>query len=347
MHTLLGLTSLLLVVLAVTLTLGALRTVRAWPLRRDLQMLVLVAPVISLGLGIAGLYHFSGQVCWLGAPPWDYTLDIFLSLGMGVVALAALGWGVIRLFLMRRLVGRAGLPADTALQVRVDRLAAGVGAPPVRALVVVHAQPVALAHGFWRPTLLVSTWMLDHLDEYELEAALAHELAHAARRDYPATWLATVLRDAFCYLPTSLVVYAQLRRERELACDDLAVATTRRRLELASALARVWQQALTAPEAAIAAVAPALLGSVDAAGQIQARIERLLAADDDAARDDPDVASAAALRPAARSRALALGVGGSALGGLLAIEAANAAVLLVPMGCGLHATLVSLLGTLL
>ena len=54
-------------------------------------------------------------------------------------------------------------------------------------------------------------------------------------------WFATVLRDAFFYLPTSRVAYHQLQHEKELACDDLAVGVTHWPLALASALAKAWQ----------------------------------------------------------------------------------------------------------
>src|SRR5439155_7584396 len=101
---------------------------------------------------------------------------------------------------------------------------------------------------------------------------LAHELGHVARRDYLVIWLATVLRDAFCYLPTSWAAYRQLQREKELACDDLAVAATNRPLALASALAKVWQQAVSAPT--LATVQPFM----EASEAIEGRIERLLAA---------------------------------------------------------------------
>ncbi|GHO95812.1 hypothetical protein KSF_058600 [Reticulibacter mediterranei] len=53
-----------------------------------------------------------------------------------------------------------------------------------------------------------------------------HELEHVARRDYLIMFLATVLRDAFFYMPTSWIAYRQLQREKELVCDDLTVGVT-------------------------------------------------------------------------------------------------------------------------
>jgi Zn-dependent protease with chaperone function len=325
-HVLLGLSSLLLVVLAGAVALAALRRLRSWGARRDTQLLVLTAPLVSLALGISAVHHFSGQVCWLEAPPWDYTIGLLLPLAMGVVALGGLAVGVVRLALMARVFGQTSRPAGTELQAITDHLAAGVGAPATHVRLCDYGGPLALATGLRRSTLLLSTWVVDHLDRRELEAVLAHELGHVARRDYLITWVAAVLRDAFFYLPTSRAAFGQLRRDNELASDDLAVAVTRRPLALASALVKVWQHALglTTGVTTAQAAAPALLGTAtgtSGSGAIEHRIERLMAA-------------APGEMPAGRrSRAAALGAATVALAGLLALEAANATVFLAPMAC--------------
>ncbi len=315
MHVLLVLSSPLLVLLVGCGVLALLRRLDDWAARRALQLLVLAVPLVSLGIGLGGLHHFAGQACFLGTPPWDYTLGLALPLGMGLVALAGLGLGLVRLALLARLSGRAGLPAGAALQAAVERLAWRLGVPRPCVRLCASERPLALAYGIARPTLLLSTWLVTHLDRQELEAVLAHELAHLARRDPFITWLATVLRDAFCYLPTSWLAYRQLQRERELACDDLAVGVTRRPLALASALAKVWQRAAAGP----VLTAAASLAATSAA--IEARIQRLLAA-------PPPMTHHTCSRPAA------LGIAAVALAGLVAMEAGNIAVLTAFMGCG-------------
>jgi beta-lactamase regulating signal transducer with metallopeptidase domain len=314
-HTLLGLTSVLLVLLGSSLVLVVLRRLGGWTRRRDLQFLVLAAPIVSLGLGLLGLHHFAGRACFLGAPPWDYTLGVAVPVVMALVALGGLGLGLVRLVLLYRLVNRAGVTAGGELEALVDRLAAQLGTARPRLRLCVYHRPLALTCGLVRPTLLLSTWMVDRLDRRELEGVLAHEVAHAARRDYLVVWLATVLRDAFCYLPTSWAAYRQLQDEKEAACDDLAVGVTRRPLALASALAKVWQQAVDGPtfEGAQALMGPS--------GRIEGRIERLLT-------------SASGPSSGQRSRIVALGIGASALAVLLALEAVNVTVLFAPMGCG-------------
>jgi Zn-dependent protease with chaperone function len=347
-HTLLGLSSLLLVVLGGYLALGALRRLGSWSGRRDLQLLTLAAPVLTLAVGIGGVAHFTGRVCFLGAPPWDYTLGLVLPLAMGAVALGAVGLGLSRLLLLQRVVARSGALAAPELQRRADELAERYGLGPARRpriRLCAYDRPLAITCGLRRPTILFSAWMVRHLDRRELEAVLAHELGHVARRDWVVVWLAQVLRDAFCYLPTSRVAYQQLQREKELACDDLAVRTTGRPLDLASALAKVWQFALGVPSGPTDAIvrvstgagggsgsASSLRGSEDISTSIEARVERLLGGLDPAPS-------------APRPRRTAIGIGVSALGGLLGLQAVNVTVMLAPMGCG-PASLLGLLGRL-
>lgn len=329
MHTLLALSALVLVILGAALALRLLPRLADWEGRRQVQLLVLAAPVFSLAVGLGGLAHFAGHVCFIGAPPWDYALGLALPLGMGAVALGGLALGLVRLALLGRIFTHRGIPAHPELQAIADHLAAQLGAPRPRVLLCPLERPLALAGGLWWPTILLSTWTLDHLDRRELEAVLAHELGHIGRRDYLAVWLATVLRDAFCYLPTSWAAYRQLQREKELACDDLAVRVTRRPLALASALAKVWQPTLSAS-------AVGLAQSFEGAGEsIEGRIERLLA--------EPAPSIDGNHSQGDRPRLRSIVVAGSALAALVALQGANAALLLAPMGCGPASALARLL----
>ncbi len=323
MHTLLAFSSLLLALLAGYAALGMLAVTRDWSRRRQLQLVALAAPIGSLGLAVAGLHHFAGRVCFLGAVPWDYVVGVALPLGMALIALGGMGLAVLRLILVERLVARRGIPAGPRLQALVDGVAPRLGISPPRVRVWAHERPVALGCGLFRPTLLLSTWMLNRLDRAELESVVAHELAHAARRDYLVVWLATMLRDAFFYLPASRKAHRLLQDEKELACDELAAGATRRPLALASALGKVWQQAVT-PRGLV--LAQLLVGS---SGSIESRIQRLLSARP-AAPASPPVAPVS--RPARLG--MALGPGALALAGLLVVEAASVVALLAPMGCG-------------
>src|SRR5436305_1695662 len=113
MHTLLGLSSVLLVLLGSYLTLGLLHRVGSWSQRRGVQFFVLAVPLVSLGLGIGGLHHFTGRACLRDAPSWDALLGMALPLGMGLVTLGALGLGLLRVVLMARVATRSGVSAGS------------------------------------------------------------------------------------------------------------------------------------------------------------------------------------------------------------------------------------------
>ncbi len=331
MHALLAFSALGLAILAGVLALRGLPRLIDWDGRRHIQLLVLAAPVLSLAIGLGAMFHFTGHICFIDAPPWDYTLGLAVPLGMAAVALGGLALGLMRLALMSRLFAQRGIPAQPELQALAERLAAYLGAPRPRVLLVALERPLALASGLRQPSILLSTWTLDHLDRQELEAVLAHELGHIARRDYLAVWLATVLRDAFCYLPTSWAAHRQLQQEKELACDDLAVQITGRPLALASALTKVWHPALTRSSVSLAQPFAGRSGS------IEGRIERLLTRP--ALAPDQSIPSS----ETDRQRGRAVAIAGSALAMLIAVQGANAIALLAPMGCGPAAALAKLL----
>ncbi len=266
MHTLLSLSSILFITLGCYLTLGILDNLGDWSQRRDVQCLVLAAPIISLGISLGGL-------CLRSAPLWDSLLGVALPFAMGLVALGALGLGMVRLVLMARVIARIGGAVDPELQVLADDLAKRLGTARSRVLLCSYDRPLALTCGLRRPTMLLSTWMVEHLDHRELEAVLAHKLEHVARHDYLVIWLATVLRDAFFYMPTSWIAYRQLQDEKDLACDDLVVGTTHRPLALASALAKVWLHALDESTFACFRTPKSFVG---VGKSISGRIERLL-----------------------------------------------------------------------
>jgi hypothetical protein len=312
-HTMVGLVNLLLVVVGSLLALGLLQFRKAWVLRRDIQLLILAAPAMSLGIGFGGLSHVAGRICLIALPPWGETFSVLLFLAMGLVGIGAVGLGCLRLWLLAWRLPRPLLAAPPTLRELGNGLAQQLGVSPPSILVCPQNRPLALTSGLWRPTVILSSWMLAHLDRRELEAVLAHEISHIARCDLWGMWVATVLRDVFFYLPTSQIAYRQLQAEKELACDDLAISVTRRPLALASALTKVWHHAVESPP-------PALLPSLTGLSvPLETRITRLL-------------------RPVSpspspkRSPFFGLGIGSAACV-LLLVELINGAALFSPLDC--------------
>jgi beta-lactamase regulating signal transducer with metallopeptidase domain/HEAT repeat protein len=84
--------------------------------------------------------------------------------------------------------------------------------------------PVPLIIGHVKPLVLLPVAALSGLSPRQLEAILAHELAHVRRHDYLVNLIQTVIETLLFYHPAVWWVSSQLRVLREHCCDDLAVA---------------------------------------------------------------------------------------------------------------------------
>ncbi len=112
---------------------------------------------------------------------------------------------------------RAALGPVVAAQAR----AFGVPVPAVR--VVRTDAPVLLCEGVRQPVLVVSLATLEHLSGAELDAALAHELAHAAHRDPAWSYALIAVRAALFFNPAVQWVARAMVDDIEGRADQAAV----------------------------------------------------------------------------------------------------------------------------
>ena len=158
------------------------------------------------------------------ALPWPFALATNLPLvvtawSLGAALMAARL--VAGLLWVDRLRGRAGgVPAHW--QSTLDTLAARVGAPLGVLLQSVERLAAPIAVGWWRPVVLVPAALLTQMPVPLLEALLAHELAHIARRDYLVNLLQSCVETLLFFHPVVWWLSARQRAERELVADDLA-----------------------------------------------------------------------------------------------------------------------------
>ncbi|MEK7849081.1 MAG: M56 family metallopeptidase, partial [Chloroflexota bacterium] len=103
--------------------------------------------------------------------------------------------------------------------------------------------PLAYARGLALPCLVLSPPLLRILDDRELAAVLAHELAHLRRRDNWSGWALLALRSVQFFNPVALLVFRHILYDTERVCDDEAAAATGDALALASGLLKVWRPA--------------------------------------------------------------------------------------------------------
>lgn len=106
--------------------------------------------------------------------------------------------------------------------------------------------------GWLKPVVLLPFGLVNHLSPAEVEAILAHELAHIARKDWLFNLFQAVAEIVFYYHPAVWWLSRVINRERENACDDLALSATSDPIAFARALVRVQEMASTAPALALA-----------------------------------------------------------------------------------------------
>jgi beta-lactamase regulating signal transducer with metallopeptidase domain len=151
-----------------------------------------------------------------GALPWRRIVAAVLALG----SVAVFGLTAWRFFRFRSLLSRAE-PAPPELVARAARLAERLGVSRVPPLLLV---PARVSPMLWTapsgPRLLLPLGLLPELDDEELDALLAHELAHVRRRDHWVRFLEIGATTLFWWYPVTWWARRALRRAEERCCDE-------------------------------------------------------------------------------------------------------------------------------
>jgi len=131
----------------------------------------------------------------------------------------------------------------------------------VKLVVSAIAQTPAVV-GWLKPVVIVPAGIFAGLTTVQIEALLAHELAHIVRYDYLVNLLQTAAETLLFYHPAVWWVSKTIRYERENCCDDLAVEVCGDRFVYVRALTDL-EQMRQAPGMAMAANRGALLSRVE------------------------------------------------------------------------------------
>jgi len=163
-----------------------------------------------------------------------------------------------------RLVATTAVPAE--LQQAFDALRRRLGV--ARAVRLMHSALVQAPTviGWLRPVVLIPASCLTGLSTMQIEAVLAHELAHIRRHDYLVSVMQSVIETLLFYHPAVWWVSRQVRQERECCCDEMAVAVGGDRLAYARALSVLAERRSYSPEFVLGANG----------GVLMMRIKRLL-----------------------------------------------------------------------
>jgi TonB family protein len=147
-----------------------------------------------------------------------HVADVLLAVWLAGAAcgLIVLGTGIGRLNWLAR---RARPIDDGRWRTTCDELAPASGIGRRVTLLQSDRPALLVTWGFPTPKILLPTgaarWASDRI-----RIVLAHELAHARRRDWAVQLSAEVLRAIYWFNPLFWTASRRLRRDSELACDD-------------------------------------------------------------------------------------------------------------------------------
>lgn len=164
--------------------------------------------------------------------PWLVPLWV-----IGVLALSL--WNLITWCLVQRLASSHTLPVDAALQQLARRLAGRLGLAQLVRLAQSPAVNSPVVIGMFKPLILLPISIITELPVSQLEALIAHELAHVLRHDYLVNLLQIGTETLLFYHPATWWISSCIRAEREHCCDDLAIVVTQNRTAYVCALAHV------------------------------------------------------------------------------------------------------------
>jgi hypothetical protein len=85
---------------------------------------------------------------------------------------------------------------------------------------------VPTALGFFRPAVVIPSWLMQELPARELNQVLLHELAHLQRWDDWTNLIQKTLRAMLFFHPAAWWIERELSLQRENACDDFVLSET-------------------------------------------------------------------------------------------------------------------------
>jgi len=228
------------------------------------EMPVLEGPVQLESVAITPKVSWRQRAVDVLEPALPYIVSAWLVGVFGLSLWHLGGWTQMQR-LRRRMVKQIGPPWQSKLK----ELARLLGIRRAVQLMESALVRVPTVVGWLRPVILLPASALTGLSTEQLEAVLAHELAHIKRFDYLVNILQTVVEILGYYHPAVWWVSHKIRAERENCCDDLAVSISGDRVHYAKALTSMEEIRNARPNLAVAATG----------GSLFKRISRLLGKD--------------------------------------------------------------------
>jgi beta-lactamase regulating signal transducer with metallopeptidase domain len=188
----------------------------------------------------------SGTAVAASPAAWSFSrvlIPLRADMVAGLFAVWLLGVTVLSMRLLtgwlwvQRMRTHATHPAREGWQRMAERLTKQLHLYRVVTLLESSTVDVPTVVGWLEPVVLLPAAALGGLTPMQVEAILAHELAHIRRHDYLVNLLQTLVETLLFYHPGVWWVSRRIRIERENCCDDLAVSLCGDPVSYAHALA--------------------------------------------------------------------------------------------------------------
>ena len=220
--------------------------------------------------------HFSGQLKFENSAStftgyFNNNMPLIVSawlLGMVFFMLKTMGG----LLYIQRLKTRHLNPVPQHWYLLKNKLQATLGISKNIQLTASALVKVPMVVGWLKPVILMPVAAINHLTTEQVEAILAHELAHVARYDYVVNILQTVVEALFYFNPAVWWISSRIRIERENCCDDMAVVACGNSIAYAKALVSLQEMHQAQPMLA--------LSFSKNKNQLLSRIQRILQSPD-------------------------------------------------------------------
>jgi Zn-dependent protease with chaperone function len=152
-------------------------------------------------------------------------------------------------FGLGRATKRTAIAPSAALVGAADRAAAALAIPVPRLVVLTSNHPILSCRGFRKATIVASSGLCDMLTPGELEAAIAHEMAHARHRDPALGWVLMLVRTLFFFNPAVQLVARAAVVEVERRADQTAAHIVGHTQSLVDSLRKLSGSAAAFPTA--------------------------------------------------------------------------------------------------
>jgi heat shock protein HtpX len=184
--------------------------------------------------------------------PFPTLQTVNLAIALGGI-LAAVGAALFINFWKLRSMSRTFpelelLDTPVELSQSVSRLASRAGIASPELWLIDSGLPSAFTvQANYRHSVAVSVGLLESLDDKEIEACIAHEIAHLKNNDFTIRFLATLAKVALFAKPLSYLIEPAVYRAREFLADSTAASLIGGPDALISALSKLKDSSAAAP----------------------------------------------------------------------------------------------------